>query len=155
MQEMVSLDGVSSGQGERLAKLWYIPHITEIVLAMSPPEKQQKNITSIDQLVFRNSQVYLKSSKVYAYIFEIYWLVIIYSKLLQDNKRYAATVKELREADYIVNVMMQIKRDLMAQGPVADYVRVEAFFANRWQYWYLKWKYTISMGMNVLESKIV
>lgn len=86
---------------------------------------------------------------------ESYQLIIMYAKLLQDNKRYNSSVQELREADYIVNTMIQMKRDLLAQGLVADHLRVAPFFSAKWQYWTLKWRYTCSMTWHALENTIV
>lgn len=51
--------------------------------------------------------------------------------------------------------MTQIKRDLLAQGPTSDYARVEPYFASKWQYWILKWKYVVSMSVHSLETNIV
>nr|KAJ3423215.1 Aminoacyl tRNA synthase complex-interacting multifunctional protein 1 [Polyrhizophydium stewartii] len=151
-QEIVCND---AGAGaERLAKLWYLPHLTEIVLTMGGPDKPHKGAIDLSHRIFRNPQIFLKSAKIHSLIFEIYSIVSVFAHLLQDNRRYAASVKQLREADYVVSTMNLIKRDLLNQGEPADYTRVHNFLAAKWQFWFLKLKYAISSSINVLEMNM-
>lgn len=112
------------------------------------PEKQFKGQGSLDCTLFKNSQIYLKSTKIFSLLFNIYMflltkirLIIHYSRLLQGNTRYRQAVKDLRQADYIVNQMTQMKRDLLSQGSVADFSRIESYFSTKWSFWILKWVY--------------
>ncbi|KAJ3313302.1 hypothetical protein HDV04_002286 [Boothiomyces sp. JEL0838] len=147
---------------ERLAKLWYIPHTSEVLLDMMPSEKGHKGPIEFGTLVYRNNQVYVRSTRVYTLIRDIFGLVAVVSNILQGNKRYNAAGNQLlnlaadiREADYVVNAMTQIKRDFQAQGDNADYNRVLKGLLYRWQFWILKWKYLLAVSINCLSYRLL
>lgn len=65
------------------------------------------------------------------------------------------SVKELREADYIVNVAGSIKKEIMSQGEKADYNRVKRYMLDKWQYWYLRVNIMLSTSIHSLEMNLV
>ncbi|KAJ3269943.1 hypothetical protein HDV01_000789 [Terramyces sp. JEL0728] len=136
---------------ERLAKLWYIPHTSEVLMDMMPNEKIHKGPVDFGTLIYKNSQVYVRSTRVYTLIRDIFGLVAVVSNIFQGNKRYNSAAADIREADYVVNTMCQIKRDFQAQGDNADYNRVLKGLLHRWQFWVLKWKYLLAVSINCLS----
>jgi hypothetical protein len=140
----------TSPSGEKIVKLWYLPHITEIMLS-GGLEKSSKVNSSLEQVIFRNPKIFTKSAAIYMLIYEIYWMVSMYAKILISNQRLAGNASKIREADYIVNIMTQIKRDLLLQGSSADYDRVRAYLHGKWHFWYLKWKLTVSTALFEIE----
>ncbi|KAJ3322787.1 hypothetical protein HDV06_002648 [Boothiomyces sp. JEL0866] len=147
---------------ERLAKLWYIPHTSEVIMDMMPSEKAHKGPIDFGTLIFKNNQVYVRSTRVYTLIRDIFGLVAVVSNILQGNKRYNTAgivysnlAADIREADYVVNTMTQIKRDFQAQGDNADYNRVLKGLLYRWQFWVLKWKYLLSVSINCLTYRLL
>ncbi|XJO74599.1 hypothetical protein BDV3_005400 [Batrachochytrium dendrobatidis] len=153
VQEVVSND---SGLGpERLARLWYLPHLTEIILAMSGPDKPYKGPIDLSHRIYRNKQLFFKSTRIHSLVYELLSIIMVFSHLLQDNNRYSTSVKLMREADYVVSTVNLIKRDLMNQGEPADSIRVQSFLSSRWQFWYLKLKYILSFSIHALEMKML
>lgn len=75
--------------------------------------------------------------------------------ILHQVVSFLSIVAEIREADYIVNSMNFIKRDLLAQGENAEYNRAYKALLYRWQYWTLKWKYYIAVCSNCLAYHMV
>eukprot|EP00842_Homolaphlyctis_polyrhiza_P006956 jgi/Hompol1/84/HPOL_002445-RA len=151
-QNIIATD---SAQADKLARLWYLPHLTEIILAMGGPDKPHKGAVDLSHRIFKNQQIYSKSTKVHQLLLELYTIVTVYSHLLQDNRRYTPAVKKLREADYVVTTMNLIKRDLLNQGEPAEYLRVYNFLSSKWQFWYLKLKYSLSYAMHSLEMNML
>lgn len=157
---------VTGSSTERLAKLWYIPHITQILVGMARPDKPQKGPVDLSSVIFKNNQTFSKSFKVHSLIQEIFSLISSISSLLQGHQKYSAAgrmkcdfdnclVSVIREADYTMNAMNGIKRDFQAQGENADYNRVLKGLTLRWQYWALKWKFILATCMNCLEFNLV
>jgi hypothetical protein len=76
-----------------LAKLWYIPHVTEIIAGMNRAEKMGKGHVDLNTIIFKNQQVFLKSTKIHTLIHDIFHLVSVNSNILQGNQRYSASGK--------------------------------------------------------------
>lgn len=70
---------------ERLSKLWYFPHLTEIILAKIGSEKL-KTPLDVTQNAYRNSQVWSKSTNIHILIYDIFKLVNLYAHLIQGNR---------------------------------------------------------------------
>jgi hypothetical protein len=145
----------SNGTTERLAKLWYIPHITEIISSMTRHEKVGKQQYDLTFTVFKNSGHFLKSLRVHSLIHDIFHLVAFTSNILQGNSRYSAAVAAIREADYIVNSMNTIKRDFLVQGENAEYSRVHKGLLLRWQFWTMKWKLFLQVCSDCLQYNML
>ena len=64
-------------------------------------------------------------------------------------------VKELREADYVVNNVSMMKRDISSQGDKAEFSRVKAYLQSKWQYWFLKLYLMLSTSIGSLEMNLV
>ncbi|KAH6596262.1 hypothetical protein BASA50_005306 [Batrachochytrium salamandrivorans] len=152
-QEVVSNE--VGGGTEKLARLWHLPHLTEIILAMGGPDKPHKGPVDLAHRIYRNKQIFFKSTKIHSLIYELYSLISVFSHLLHDNRRYSTSVKQMREADYTVSTMNMIRQDLMNQGEPADYLRVQSFLSSKWQFWYLKLKYALSFSMHTLDMKML
>ena len=138
-----------------LAKLWYIPHLAEILVAMDAPEKTQKATNDLSLNAFKNPQIYQKSTKINLLLYELFSVMVVFADLLQNNRKYTGSVKQLRVADYVVNNLNLLKRDIFTQGEKAEYGRVEPFIASRWNYWYLKLKFGIGKAMHALDVALV
>ena len=67
----------------------------------------------------------------------------------------SSAVKELREADYIVNMAGSIKKELLSQGERADYNRVKKYMLDKWQYWYLRVHIMVAASIHSLEMNLV
>ncbi|KAJ3307179.1 hypothetical protein HDV03_002690 [Kappamyces sp. JEL0829] len=145
----------TSGMPEKLAHMWYIPHVTEIIIGMARPDKPFKGTIDYNGLIYKNHQTYSRSFKVHCLIEEIFTLISGVSSMLQGNQRYSAAVANVREADYIVNSMNSIKRDFQAQGENAEYNRVLKGLSLRWQFWSLKWKYIMSVCIDCLQYNLL
>jgi hypothetical protein len=78
-----TIDGQSK---QKLASLWQIPHITEILLSMGEPHKIQKGSFTLGTLLFKNSQIFLKSLKIYSLIHDIFHIVVVIANILNGNK---------------------------------------------------------------------
>jgi hypothetical protein len=103
----------------------------------------------------KNNQLFAKGIRLNSLLRDIFHIVACTSNILQNNKRYSAAgisldniVSELREADYIVNNMNQIKRDILLQGENAEYVRTFKGLTLRWQFWMVKWKTSLYICKN-------
>ena len=81
---------MNGSSAERLSKLWYIPHITQILVGMARPDKPHKGPIDLNGLVYKNGQAYNRSFKVHSLIQEIFTLVSSISYLLVGNQKYSA-----------------------------------------------------------------
>lgn len=140
-----------SGGTEKLSKMWYIPHITEIIVGMARPEKIHKGPIDLGGTIFKNNQSYLRSYKVHCLIEDIFSLMAAVSSLLQGNQKNTASIVNSREVDYTVNSLSAMKRDFQSQGDSAEFSRVLKGLFYRWQFWTIKWKYMLSVCVNCLE----
>ena len=148
--------GDSQSTYEKLSRLWYIPHLTEILVALRPHERVRKSVVfNFSNKIFKISNVYKKSTHVNAQIFEIYKMICTFGVFLQDNPRYAVSTKKLREADFIVTVINQLKREIQTQGEVADFDRVANTLKMKWSFWYLKMKHIMSLLIHCLEMNLM
>lgn len=145
----------TSGGQERLAKLWYIPHVTEILLGMIRPDKQNKGAFDFQAVIFRNSQTYLRSTRVHGLIADLLHVVTVMATVLHKNKRFTASVGDVRMADYVVSTINLVKREFQAQGENAEYSRVLRGLTYRWQFWTMKWKYILAVSIHGLDYKMV
>jgi hypothetical protein len=75
---------------DKLAQLWYIPHVTEIIIGMARPDKPHKGAIDLKSLIYRNNLTYSRSYKIHSYIEEIFTLIAGVSSMLQGNLRYSA-----------------------------------------------------------------
>ncbi|KAI9090171.1 hypothetical protein DFS34DRAFT_376408 [Phlyctochytrium arcticum] len=151
-QEVVHTDGSTA---DKICKLWYLPYITEIVMMSNSSEKSLRGATDLSQKVFRNSQVFRRAMVIQSIMADLFDFVRVFSHLLQDNHRFAVQIRQVREADYVVTGINNFKKDLMYQGPQADFNKVEHYLLSKWQLWILKLRmslasslYTVGMGLN-------
>lgn len=79
--------------GEKLSRLWYIPHVSEILVAFNQSNRIVTKGLGFDlkTVIFPNNQVYLKGLKIHGLIKDIFYLVASNSNLLKSNSRYAST----------------------------------------------------------------
>ncbi|KAJ3140712.1 hypothetical protein HDU90_008015 [Geranomyces variabilis] len=158
----LNMDGVTTqdvflsdaGTNMRICKLWFLPSITEIVMSTNFQDKSGKGNLDYAQKVFKNSGNFERAWNVQSMILDLFMFVSVYAHMLQDNRRYAVQVRQVREADYVVNTIGAMKKDISYQGQQADVNRVEQYLAAKWQLWILKLKlalgsstYTIAMNL--------
>ncbi|KAI8813737.1 hypothetical protein BJ742DRAFT_377219 [Cladochytrium replicatum] len=152
---------------EKLSRLWYLPHISEIILNMNGSDKVSKVVGSPHSrewgpeaihtwpLIFRNSLVFQCSTDLQTLIFELFQLICTSSKYVQDNSKNMDSVKSLREAEYVVTVLNSMKKDLSFQGDNAEYSRVQAYLQTRWNLWILRVKAILSTSIYGLEMEMM
>ncbi|KAI8912985.1 hypothetical protein DFJ77DRAFT_63797 [Powellomyces hirtus] len=158
----LSMDGVTTQEvvltefanTTRICKIWFLPSVTEIVMSTNSVDKSGKANLDLSQKVFKNSGNFERAWNVQSMIKDLFIFISVYAHMLQDNRRYAIQVRQVREADYVVNTMSAIKKDISYQGPQADICRVEQYLNAKWQLWILKLKlalgsstYTIAMNL--------
>ncbi|KAJ3193176.1 hypothetical protein HK101_005301 [Irineochytrium annulatum] len=115
VQECVFLD---VNVTDNLAKMC----INSLYQGLGGNEKIMKSQVDIYTKMFRNSMIYYRST-------------IIQKLILDILSLYMQSVRELREVDYVVNVMLQIKKDLSYQGAQADFTKVESYLIEKYQLW--------------------
>ncbi|KAJ3015420.1 UNVERIFIED_CONTAM: hypothetical protein HDU68_012744 [Siphonaria sp. JEL0065] len=89
-------------------------------------------------LVDRQSELYNKSIKLQKLVIEIMRCVSIYASLYCDNSRFVKSVRDLREAEYVTNVMTSMKKDLSHQGAQLDFDAAERYLSSKWELWFMK-----------------
>ncbi|KAJ3155281.1 hypothetical protein HDU86_004371 [Geranomyces michiganensis] len=159
----LSMDGVTTqevflsegGSNMRICKLWFLPSITEIVMSSNFQDKSGKANLDYSQKVFKNGGIFERAWNVQSMILDLFIFVSVYAHMLQDNRRYAVQVRQVREADYVVNTIGAMKKDISYQGQQADVNRVEQYLAAKWHLWILKLKLalgssTYSVAMNLM-----
>ncbi|KAJ3291858.1 hypothetical protein HK104_005749 [Borealophlyctis nickersoniae] len=142
------------GGVERVCKLWYLPHLTEIVTTPTCADKPSKTVDT-SQKLFQNSLIFQRSYNLQSMLFDLFSLVGIYGHLLQDNNRYGGSVAQIREAEYAVNTLNAVKKDMSYQGPQAEYARAESYLFSKWNMWYLKLKLAIASSMYILDMNMM
>ncbi|TPX37057.1 hypothetical protein SmJEL517_g00863 [Synchytrium microbalum] len=151
----VSIQDVVAENGtEKIAKLWYIPHITEIILGLVPTDKGGR-AADVSRRAFRNSLLYRRSLIMYTLVLEILTMFSRVAVLLQENRKFVSSVKTIREADYVVQAMNSIKKDLSYQGQQADYERVERYLLLRWGLLRLRLKLSLTMSLYALKMNLM
>ena len=61
----------------------------------------------------------------------------------------------MREADYVVNQISNIKRELSTQGDQLEFARVKEYLFDKWQFWHLKLHLMVSTCLNSLEMNLL
>ncbi|KAI8821098.1 uncharacterized protein EV422DRAFT_53275 [Fimicolochytrium jonesii] len=150
-QEIIQTDLVTT---EKISKLWFLPSVTEIVMTSNSSEKSPKGPFDLSQRVYRNIGTFRKALSIQSMLLDIFLFVKSYAHLLQDNRRYVVQVRQVREADYVVNTIGAIKKDMSYQGQQADFVRVEQYLAAKWKLWILKLKLALGCSMYTLGMTV-
>ncbi|KAJ3231446.1 hypothetical protein HDU81_003753 [Chytriomyces hyalinus] len=128
-----SLDGA-----ERISTLWYLPHITEALLTFGTCDKISKSNTDMTTKFYHNGNVFSKSIRVQKLVMEILRCVCLFASLLCDNGRFVKSVRDLREAEYIINIMNGIKKDLLHHGTQIDFEQAEKYLSSKWELWFMR-----------------
>ncbi|KAI8608227.1 hypothetical protein BC830DRAFT_1156088, partial [Chytriomyces sp. MP71] len=123
---------------ERISTLWYLPHVTETLLTFGTCDKTSKPNPDMTTRFYHNGHVYLKSIRVQKLLFEILRCVCVFASLLCDNGRFVKSVRDLREAEYIINVMNGIKKDLLHHGTPIDFEQAENHLTQKWEMWFMR-----------------
>jgi hypothetical protein len=78
---------------EKLSRLWYIPHVSEILLTFNQSNRiaTRGGFDLKKPVIFQNNQVFLKGLKIQTLIKDIFHLIASNSNLLHSNSRYAST----------------------------------------------------------------
>ncbi|KAJ3344282.1 hypothetical protein HDU93_000072 [Gonapodya sp. JEL0774] len=136
-----------SAAHDKLAKLWYIAHPSEIILVgLAPLERTIKQVEDFNAPILPNSQIYGKSLSLQYQLLDIFHLACVYGQLLRDNNRYQATVKIVRVADHVVNFINTMKKDMMYFGVPADLGRTERYLSLKWTFLHIKLKAVVLAG---------
>ncbi|KAJ3020639.1 hypothetical protein HKX48_000485 [Thoreauomyces humboldtii] len=150
-QEIVFTEGAVA---TKICRIWALPSVTEVVMSTNSQDKSGKANLDYTQKVFKNSGNFDRAWRIQSMLMDLFTFVSVYAHLLQDNRRYAVQVRQVREADYVVNTLGAMKKDLSYQGMQADIHRVEQYLVGKWQLWILKLKlalgsstYCISMNL--------
>ncbi|KAJ3415446.1 hypothetical protein HDV05_004888 [Chytridiales sp. JEL 0842] len=152
VQEMVFTDLNGT---DKLTSLWYIPHHTESLMGFIGNERTSKVSIDLSAKMFKNSLVYQRSTNIHLMLFEILKMVCMFAHLLCDNNRFVKSVRDLREIDYVVTVMGQIKKELQYQGTTAEFSRVESFLTAKWRIWFLRLRLAITSVAYTLHVKMM
>ncbi|KAI9350860.1 hypothetical protein BDR26DRAFT_512554 [Obelidium mucronatum] len=123
---------------EKMTTLWYIPHVTESLLTIGVCDKIARANPDINTKFYQNSKLYNKSIKLQKLVIEIMRCVSIYASLYCDNSRFVKSVRDLREAEYVTNVMTSMKKDLSHQGVQLDFESAERYLSSKWELWFMK-----------------
>ncbi|KAJ3088326.1 hypothetical protein HK102_009028 [Quaeritorhiza haematococci] len=152
----VQTQDVMQSNGEQLIRLWFIPPLAEVV-TLGGAQKVVTAKTALDlrQKLFRNSLVCHRCFILCSLIMDIFGLVRTFAFVLQDNERYAKSVRQLREAEYIVNAFNTMKKDLSHQGSQPEYSRVESYLRSKWNMWALRLQLILSNFAYLLEINLV
>ena len=119
------------------------------------------NSLDITKMLFIDLGIFGKSYEIHALIFQIYNLVKAYSKLLQSSQRISShgnqgkfkyLVKSLREADYVINNIENLKREI---GEKAEYSKIRQLLLLKRKQWYLKLYLMLSLSINSLKMMLV
>ncbi|TPX51275.1 hypothetical protein SeLEV6574_g00407 [Synchytrium endobioticum] len=148
-------DVVMEGGTEKIAKLWYLPHITEITLGITPADKGNRSITDTARRAFRNSLVYRRSLTMYTLVYDILVMLSRVANLLMENSKFVSSARTIREADYVVAALNSMKKDLSYQGSQADYERVERYLLMRWGLLRLRLKLSLTTSMYALKMNLL
>ncbi|KNC95831.1 uncharacterized protein SPPG_09577 [Spizellomyces punctatus DAOM BR117] len=139
---------------EKICKLWHLPYLTEIIMIPNQSEKAIKGTIELSQKVYRNAQIFRRALSIQSTIFDLFLFVGVFAHLLQDNRRYAAQVRQVREADYVVNAINAFKKDLSYQGPQAEFTRIETYLLSKWQLWILKLRLALASSMYTIGMNL-
>lgn len=138
-------------------------------------ERLFKGVPDLSQRAYRNNGVLKKAFAIQAIMMDVFIIVGAFAHLLQDNRRYAVQgtlgrnaiirehrptihvliVRQVREADYAVNILNAMKKDLSYQGPQIEHSRVEQYLLGKWQLWILKLRLTLASSMYTLGMNLV
>ncbi|KAJ3074051.1 hypothetical protein HDU98_012246 [Podochytrium sp. JEL0797] len=146
------IDGV-----EKISTLWYLPHATEALMTLGVCDKINRAVPEIHTKLFQNGNLYAKSITLQKLVIEIMRCVAVFASLYCDNGRFVKSVRDLREAEYITNVMTGIKKDMSHMGAQADCEAAENYLLSKWELWFMKTRLALlsvgyATGMRILQK---
>ncbi|KAJ3056732.1 hypothetical protein HK097_004593 [Rhizophlyctis rosea] len=152
IQEVVTFD---LGVVEKICKIWYLPHITELVMIPTGAEKPSKGGFDPTQKTFKNSLIFQRSCSLQSLLFDLFVAVETFARLLQDNCRHGPGIRAIRQAEYAVHAINSIKRDLSHQGAQVDFQRTEQQLAGKWTMWNMKFRTAVAASLYALDMKLM
>ncbi|KAJ3327155.1 hypothetical protein HDU76_012305, partial [Blyttiomyces sp. JEL0837] len=63
--------------------------------------------------------------------------------------------RDLREADYVVTTLNQMKKDLSYQGAQAEFARVETYLDAKWKIWFLRVRLAIASVAYTVQVRVM
>ncbi|KAJ3223363.1 hypothetical protein HK099_001239 [Clydaea vesicula] len=126
---------------EVITQLWYLPHLTEILVKVTENLSQPNDIS---ELAYENSGIWSKALQLHYLVYDIYNIVQIFAQMIQNNSKNSSAVCQLRVSEFVYNTMGAIKADLTTMGQRVDYNRVLNYLIGKWQFWMLKIRFAIS-----------
>ena len=105
--------------------------------------------------VYFNTDIWSKAISIHSMIFDIYTNIVMVANLIQDKTKYSANVCQLRIAEYVINAMMSIKKEILIQGAKADFVRLENYLKGKWTVWSTRTKFALEFVTYSLKMNMV